>query len=140
MHFVWIMLACGCSGPGSRVVVEAHSPAIADGRVTETVGLETLGGVLTPLLTVGCKTPCVSRETFSTAADNQEQITIGYYRGDAQLVIDAHFLGRYRLDGFPHMRRGEPQIEVILTAAGDQILVEATDTRSKQPIRVIREP
>jgi molecular chaperone DnaK (HSP70) len=140
MHVVGIMLACSSSNPRSPVVVETHTPAIANGHVAETVGIETLGGVFTPLLTVGCKTPCISRETFSTAADNQDQITIGYFRGDAQLVTDAHFLGRYRLEGIPAMQRGEPQIEVVLTADGDQLTVEATDTRTKQPILVIREP
>ena len=122
-------------------MVEANSPAIGnDGRLVEGVGLETLGGVFTPLLSVGCPVPCVSSEIFSTASDDQTEISIFYFRGAAKLTSEAHALGHFRIEGIPPARRGVPQIEVILTASGRDLQVEARDATSGAPVRIVRQP
>ena len=104
----------------------------------QAVGLETLGGVLTPLLHVGCKVPCESKEVFSTAADDQEQISIRLFRGNAALTADATPLGEYRIDGIPPMPRGQPQIEVRLAAEKGDLVIEAIDVGTRRSYHVVR--
>jgi molecular chaperone DnaK len=120
-------------------IVEARSPAVgADGTVAEPVGIETLGGVFTPLLEVGCPVPCEKKEMFSTASDNQDQVTIALYRGRASVVRDATFLGRFQITGIPPMKRGEPQIEVTLAARGSDLVMEAIELPSSRPYKIVR--
>ena len=104
----------------------------------EAVGLETLGGILTPLLQVGCKLPCEIKETFSTAADKQDQITIRLFRGVGPTVADAHALGEYRVDGIPPMPRGQPHIEVRLATKDRDLIIEAVDVETRRPYKVGR--
>src|SRR6187549_2316827 len=124
----------------ASVVVEAQSPAIVDGELKETVGVETLGGVLTPLLSPGCRIPCVSAEIFSTSSDGQSAISISYFRGNVAVTRDAHALGLFRIEGIPPMPRGAARVEVVLTASSDSLLVEAHDASSKAPVRILRVP
>jgi molecular chaperone DnaK (HSP70) len=119
-------------------IVESNSPAIgSSGVLEEAVGLETLGGVLTRLLNVGCRIPCASTETFSTASDNQERISIRLFRGDGTMSTDATPLGECRIEGIPPMPRGQPQIEVRLAAEGRNLVIEATDVGTRRPHRVV---
>ena len=104
----------------------------------EPVGLETLGGVLTPLLKPGCVIPCASTEVFSTASDNQDQITIRLFRGNASMAVDATFLGEYRIEEILPMPKGQPKIEVRLAAEGRDLVIEANDAVTRRPYRLVR--
>jgi molecular chaperone DnaK len=104
----------------------------------ETVGLETLGGVLTPLLQVGCKIPCATTQVFSTAADNQEQISIRLFRGSATMAADATPLGEFRIEGIPPKPRGQTQVDVRVAAEGRDLVLEANDVQTRRPYRLVR--
>jgi len=66
----------------NAVVLERNSPAVGEGGVLiEDIGLETLGGIFTPLLKTGCATPCKDSEIFSTAQDNQSKFQVSLFRG-----------------------------------------------------------
>ncbi len=134
-----LFTACVAQMPRSdTTIVEERTPAIgSDGTVIEAVGLETLGGVFTPLLEVGCSVPCEVSEIFSTAVDNQDQVTISLYRGSASMVANATHLGEFRITGIPPMGRGEPQVEVTLAARGNDLILEAKELSSSRPYKIV---
>jgi len=136
-----LLLFTACAAPMPRsepTIVEERTPAIgSDGAVIEAVGLETLGGVFTPLLEVGCPIPCEVSEIFSTASDNQDQVTISLYRGSTSMVEDATHLGEFRITGIPPMERGEPQVEVTLAARGNDLILEAKELSTSRAYKIV---
>jgi len=76
------------------------------------LGIETLGGVMTRLIPRNSTIPCTKSETFSTAADNQSSVDIRVLQGERKFSCDNRVLGNFRLDGIPPAPRGMPQIEV----------------------------
>ena len=129
------------SAGGTPIIVETRSPAVgADGRLVESVGLETIGGVFTPLLEVGCLLPCTSGQIFTTAADFQSQITISLFRGTAGVVAEVKPLGRFRVEGIPPMGRGLPQVSIVLSTSGNDLVLEARDASTREPYPIVRVP
>ena len=130
------------AAPGSvpvGVVAEQASPAIGPkAALVESVGLETLGGVFTPLLEVGRAVPCETTQVFSTAADDQDQITITVYRGCGELVRDNHLVGRFRISDFPLAARGVPNIQVRFMATAHDLRILATDMGTSRECRLDR--
>lgn len=104
-----------------------------------TLGVETLGGVMTPLITRNTTVPTAKSEVFSTAGDNQTQVEIHVLQGERPLVGDNKSLGRFILDGIPPAPRGVPQIEVTFDLDASGILtVTAKDkaTGKSQAIKI----
>ena len=104
-----------------------------------TLGVETLGGVMTPLIPRNTTVPTSKTEIFSTAADNQTQVEIHVLQGERPLAKDNKSLGRFILDGIPPAPRGVPQIEVTFDIDANGILtVTAKDkaTGKKQSIKI----
>lgn len=96
-----------------------------------TLGLETLGGVRTPLIDRNTTIPTSKSQVFSTAADNQTQVEINVLQGEREMAADNKSLGRFILDGIPPARRGMPQIEVTFDIDSNGILnVSAKDKTS----------
>merc|ERR1719478_1554334 len=92
------------------------------------LGLETLGGVMTKLITRNTTLPTSKSEVFSTAADGQTSVEINVLQGEREFVKDNKSLGNFRLDGIPSAPRGVPQIEVKFDIDANGILsVEACD-------------
>ncbi|KAK9909528.1 hypothetical protein WJX75_003699 [Coccomyxa subellipsoidea] len=103
------------------------------------LGLETLGGVMTKLITRNTTLPTSKSEVFSTAADNQTSVEINVLQGEREFVRDNKSLGNFRLDGIPPAPRGVPQVEVKFDIDANGILsVTATDkgTGKKQDIKI----
>ncbi len=96
-----------------------------------TLGVETLGGVTTPLIARNTTIPSSKSETFSTAADNQTQVEIHILQGERPMAKDNKSLGRFILDGIPPAPRGVPQVEVTFDIDANGILhVTAKDKAS----------
>ncbi len=96
-----------------------------------TLGVETLGGVTTPLITRNTTIPTSKSEVFSTAGDNQTQVEINVLQGERPLAKDNKSLGRFILEGIPPAPRGIPQIEVAFDIDASGILkVSAKDKAS----------
>ncbi|MCA9369856.1 MAG: molecular chaperone DnaK [Pseudomonadales bacterium] len=96
-----------------------------------TLGLETLGGVRTPLIERNTTIPTSKSQTFSTAADNQTQVEINVLQGEREMAADNKSLGRFILDGIPPAPRGAPQVEVTFDIDSNGILnVAAKDKTS----------
>lgn len=87
-----------------------------------TMGIETLGGVATPMITRNTTIPTSKTEVFSTAADNQTQVEVHVTQGERPMSADNKSLGRFILDGIPPSPRGVPQIEVTFDLDASGIL------------------
>jgi len=104
-----------------------------------TLGVETLGGVMTPLITRNTTIPTSKSEIFSTAGDNQTQVEIHIVQGERPMATDNKSLGRFILDGIPPAPRGVPQIEVSFDIDANGIVtVTAKDkaTGKSQAIKI----
>ena len=104
-----------------------------------TLGIETLGGVLTPLIERNTTIPAKKSQVFSTASDNQPAVTIAIFQGDRKMARDNKSLGNFNLDGIPPAPRGVPQIEVTFDIDANGILnVSAKDlgTQKEQKITI----
>jgi len=104
-----------------------------------TLGIETLGGVMTKLIEANTTIPTSKTETFSTAADNQSSVEIHVLQGERAKAEDNRTLGRFHLDGIPPAPRGVPQIEVTFDIDANGVLsVGAKDkgTGKEQSIRI----
>lgn len=103
------------------------------------LGIETLGGVMTKLIDANTTIPTKKSEIFSTASDNQPSVEIHILQGERSMAADNRTLGRFHLDGIPPAPRGVPQIEVTFDIDANGILnVSAKDkaTNKEQSIRI----
>ena len=103
------------------------------------LGIETLGGVMTRLIDANATIPCKKSQVFSTAEDNQPEVTIHVLQGERQFARDNKSIGRFNLAGIAPARRGVPQIEVTFDIDANGILnVSAKDkaTGKEQAIRI----
>jgi molecular chaperone DnaK len=95
------------------------------------LGVETLGGVMTPIIERNTTIPVKKTQVFSTAEDNQSAVDIHVLQGERQMAADNNSLGRFRLEGIPPAARGLPQIEVTYDIDANGILnVSAKDKAS----------
>ena len=103
------------------------------------LGIETMGGVFTKLISANTTIPTKKSEVFSTASDNQPTVEIHVVQGERSMAKDNKTIGKFNLDGIPPARRGTPQIEVIFDIDANGIInVSAVDkaTNKQQSIRI----
>ncbi len=132
------VVAVGAAIQGGVLTGEVKDVLLLD--VTPlSLGIETLGGVMTRLIEANTTIPTNKKETFSTAADNQTSVEIHILQGERPMAKDNRTIGRFHLDGIPPAPRGMPQIEVTFDIDANGILnVSAKDKASgkSQNIRI----
>ncbi len=103
------------------------------------LGIETLGGVMTKLVERNTTIPAERKQVFSTADDNQTAVTVRVFQGEREMAADNRLLGQFNLEGIPPAPRGVPQIEVKFDIDANGILnVSAKDlgTGKEQTVRI----
>jgi len=102
------------------------------------LGIETVGGVMSKVIPRNTAIPTKKSQVFSTAADNQETVTIKVYEGERPMTKDNHLLGTFDLTGIPPAPRGTPQIEVTFQVNADGMLeVNAKDKASDREEKIV---
>lgn len=132
------VVAIGAAIQGGVLVGEVKDVLLLD-VIPLTLGIETLGGVMTPLVERNTTIPTQKKQVFSTAADNQPAVTIVVLQGERPMARDNKEIGRFDLTDIPPAPRGVPQIEVAFDIDADGILhVSAKDFSSgkEQKIRI----
>lgn len=125
------------AAPPKRAVVEPGTFAITQDRtLREAIGIETLGGVFTPILEQGSQIPCSVSQAFSTAEDGQAQITIRLFRGNSDLVRSAHHLGAFQIGGIPPLPRGEPKVLVEFRVDMSGIHISVSDNHEMPSVSI----
>jgi molecular chaperone DnaK len=121
------VVAIGAAIQGAIATGEVKDILVLDATPLS-LGVETLGGVMTPLIPRNTTIPTSKAETFSTAADNQNAVTINVLQGEREFARDNRLLGTFNLEGIPPAPRGLPQIEVMFNIDVNGILsVSAKD-------------
>jgi molecular chaperone DnaK len=96
------------------------------------LGIETLGGVMNTMIRRNTQVPTEYREVFTTAEDNQTSVDVKVFQGERPQTKYNHYLGEFKLDNIPFMRRGVPKIEVVFDVDADGIVtVKAIDEATK---------
>ena len=134
------VVAVGASVQGAILNKESGVGDIVLLDVTPlSLGIETLGGVMTKLIDANTTIPCKKSETFSTAADNQTEVTIHVLQGERPMASQNKSIGQFNLTGIAPARRGIPQIEVSFDIDANGILKVSTKdkaTGKEQAIRI----
>jgi len=130
------VVAIGAAIQAGVIGGDVHDVVLLD--VTPlTLGLETLGGVRTPLIERNTTIPTSKSQVFSTAGDNQTQVEINVLQGEREMAVDNKSLGRFILDGIPPAHRGMPQIEVTFDIDSNGILnVTAKDKNTSKEQKI----
>jgi molecular chaperone DnaK len=132
------VVAVGAAIQGAVLTGEVKDVLLLD-VIPLTLGIETLGGVLTPIVERNTTIPTQKKQVFSTAADNQPAVTIVVLQGERKMARDNKEIGRFDLTDIPPAPRGMPQIEVAFDIDANGILhVSAKDKQSgkEQKIRI----
>jgi molecular chaperone DnaK len=131
------VVAVGAAIQGAELLLGSTSNVLLLDVTPLSLGIETLGGVMTKLIEKNTTIPAQKSQTFSTAEDNQTAVTVQVYQGERAMAQDNRLLGRFNLEGIPPARRNMPQIEVTFDIDANGILnVSAKDKQTSKEAKI----
>lgn len=133
------VVAVGAAIQGAQILLGSASEIVLLDVTPLSLGIETLGGVMTRLVERNTTIPVTRKQVFSTAEDNQPSVTVRVFQGEREMAADNRLLGQFNLDGIPPAPRGMPQVEVTFDLDKNGILnVSAKElgTGKEQKIRI----
>jgi molecular chaperone DnaK len=133
------VVAVGAAIQGAQLLLGSKADVLLLDVTPLSLGIETLGGVMTRLIERNTTIPTQKKQVFSTAEDSQPAVTVRVFQGEREMASDNRLLGQFNLDGIPPAPRGIPQIEVAFDIDHNGILhVSAKDlgTGKEQKIRI----
>jgi molecular chaperone DnaK len=133
------VVAIGAAIQGAQLLLGSKSDILLLDVTPLTLGIETLGGVLTPMIQRNTTIPSRKSEKFTTASDNQPSVEVKVYQGERPMAKDNKLIGTFHLEGIPPAPRGMPQIEVTFDIDANGVLnVSAKDlgTGKENKIRI----
>lgn len=133
------VVAIGAAIQGAQLMLGSKSEVLLLDVTPLSLGIETLGGVMTVLIARNTTIPTVKKQVFSTAEDNQPAVTVRVFQGEREIAEHNRLLGQFNLEGIPPAPRGMPQVEVAFDIDANGILhVSAKDlgTSKEQKIRI----
>src|SRR5262249_25898668 len=122
------VVAVGAAIQGAQLLLGSKSDILLLDVTPLSLGIETLGGVMTVMIPANTTIPTKKTEVFTTAADNQPSVEVQVYQGERKMAADNRRIGEFSLDGIPPAPRGTPKIEVTFDIDANGILnVSAKD-------------
>ncbi len=131
------VVAVGAAIQGAQLLLGSKSDVLLLDVTPLSLGIETLGGVMTKLIEKNTTIPAQKTQTFSTADDNQTAVTVQVFQGERPMAADNRLLGRFNLEGIPPKPRGMPQIDVTFDIDANGILnVSAKDKETGKEAKI----
>jgi len=131
------VVAVGAAIQGAQLLLGSKSDVLLLDVTPLSLGIETLGGVMTKLIERNTTIPKTAKNTFSTAEDNQTAVTVQVFQGERPMTADNRLLGRFNLEGIEPAMRGMPQIEVQFDIDANGILnVSAKDVKTGKEAKI----
>src|SRR5438094_497531 len=131
------VVAIGAAIQGAQLLLGSKSQVLLLDVTPLSLGIETVGGVMTKLIERNTTIPAQKTQTFSTAEDNQTAVTVQVYQGERPMAADNRLLGRFNLEGIPPAPRGMPQIDVTFDIDANGILnVSAKDKQTGKEAKI----
>jgi molecular chaperone DnaK len=137
LPLLMVLVACVNTGNVTKVSIGSSTDIVgADKKLTESIGIEVIGGVFATLLEQGEEVPCYRTQVYSTGADKQTQVTLNLYKGNCELVKNCDFLGKYQISGFKEADRGKPIIQMVFGVDKDYIFISASDLVDNAKLKI----
>src|SRR5437762_2346360 len=131
------VVAVGAAIQGAQLLLGSKSEVLLLDVTPLSLGIETLGGVMTKLIERNTTIPAQKTQTFSTAEDNQTAVTVQVFQGERPMASDNRLLGRFNLEGIESAPRGLPQIDVTFDIDANGILnVPAQDVKTSREAKI----